>query len=540
MGQLQHVHITYCDPAVEGFTGTSVIKGYLPVPWKSCHLQGIHDILFVGTVEYGGGNLPTQSLGSQTQVGLQHLSNIHTGGHAQGIEHYLKGSSIGQEGHILFGQYPGDNPLVTMPTRHLIPYGDLSLLGHIDPYQLIDSGGQFVSVLPGEDLNIHNYAAFPMGNPEGGIPDFTCLFPEYGPEQSFLGGKFGFALGRHLSYQYIISPYFGSNPYDTPLIQIPQGILPCIGYIPGYLFGTQLGITGLGFIFLYMNGCIYVILDQLLTDKDSVLKVITFPGHKAHENILAKSYLPVIRGCSVGDNLACLNLFPNLYYGFLVDTGTLVGSLELMEIVGSYFSLVVPDLDVGSRKLDDYTVFPGYNNHTGIPGGLVFHPRTYDGGFRPDKGYPLALHVCSHKSPVGVIVFQEGDHSGCNRNYLLGGYVHKVYAVLVNLMDIVLDPGHNPIVYKTAFLVQGFITLGYNEFILLIGGKIDYLIGYNVPLLIHLPIRGFDETILIDSGIGAQGTNKPDIGTLRSLDGAHASVVGVVNVPNLKTCPFTA
>ena len=64
------------------------------------------------------------------------------------------------ERHILFGEYPGDNPF-SVTSRHLIPYGDLPFGLH-SPHSL--TPGAFISILPGENLDINNYSAFPMGN----------------------------------------------------------------------------------------------------------------------------------------------------------------------------------------------------------------------------------------------------------------------------------------------------------------------------------------------------------------------------------------
>ena len=71
---------------------------------------------------------------------LQHLSDIHTGRHAQGVQHDIQGTSIGKERHILHRKHTGNHTLVSVTSSHLVTHGDLSLLGNVDADRLIDAG----------------------------------------------------------------------------------------------------------------------------------------------------------------------------------------------------------------------------------------------------------------------------------------------------------------------------------------------------------------------------------------------------------------
>ena len=133
------------------------------------HVQGVHDVILVGAVEHGGGDIEAQRSRREAQVQLQHLPDIHTGRHAQRIQHDIQGTSVGQEGHILHGKHAGHNTLVSVTSCHLVAHGDLSLLGNIDADRLIDSGGQLVAVLPGEHLGVHHDAVGAVGHLQGGV-----------------------------------------------------------------------------------------------------------------------------------------------------------------------------------------------------------------------------------------------------------------------------------------------------------------------------------------------------------------------------------
>ena len=53
-----------------------------------------------------------------------------------------------------------------------------------------------------------------------------------------------------------------------------------------------------------------------------------------------------------------------------------------------------------------------------------------------------------------------------------------------------------------------------------------------------LPIRRLDEAVWVDPGEGRQGTEQPDVGTFRGLDGADTAIVGEVNIPHVESGPF--
>ena len=65
--------------------------------------------------------MPAQLFGRHAKMHLQHLPHIHTGRHAQRIKHYLNGSAVRQEGHILFGKYAEITPLLPWRPAILSP-----------------------------------------------------------------------------------------------------------------------------------------------------------------------------------------------------------------------------------------------------------------------------------------------------------------------------------------------------------------------------------------------------------------------------------
>ena len=160
--QLQVVHVAYGYPVLEGLAGAAVIKHRLAVPVLACLYQHGLYVLLGSAVEYRGGDVPAQGLCGHAQMQLKHLTNVHSGRHAQGVQHYLQGGAVGQEGHILLGKYPGYNTLVAVAARHLIAYGYLALLRYVYANQLVYSRRQLVLVRPREYLYVYYDSAFAM------------------------------------------------------------------------------------------------------------------------------------------------------------------------------------------------------------------------------------------------------------------------------------------------------------------------------------------------------------------------------------------
>ena len=68
-------------------------------------------------------------------MNFKHLTDVHSGRNAQGVQHDLQRRTVGQERHILLGQYAGNNTLVAVTACHLVADGDLSLLRDVDAHQ---------------------------------------------------------------------------------------------------------------------------------------------------------------------------------------------------------------------------------------------------------------------------------------------------------------------------------------------------------------------------------------------------------------------
>ena len=93
------------------------------------------------------GQLLSKTLGSPAKMCFQYLTNIHSGRNTKRVQDYIDRRPIRQIRHILFRQYPGDNPFVPMSTGHLIPDRYLSLHGYVYLNHLYNTWRQFISSL---------------------------------------------------------------------------------------------------------------------------------------------------------------------------------------------------------------------------------------------------------------------------------------------------------------------------------------------------------------------------------------------------------
>ena len=216
--ELEEVHIPHRHPVIEGLAGAPVVEHRFAVLGEAGLGEAGPDVLLGGAVEDGGHHLPAQLGGGPAQMDLQHLADVHPGGDAQGVEDDVQGPAVGEVGHILLGQHPGDDALVAVAARHLVPHADLALLGDVAPHHLVYPRRKLVAVLVGKHLDIHDDAVFAVGHLKGGIPDLPGLFAKDGPEQPLLRVKLGLPLGGDFAHQDIPGVDLGPHPDDAPLV----------------------------------------------------------------------------------------------------------------------------------------------------------------------------------------------------------------------------------------------------------------------------------------------------------------------------------
>jgi len=562
--QLQHVDVADPDPLGVGLAGpaveqlglAAVVDQPQPVALGQAVLQQTGDLLLVGAVEHRRGQPgialdPTQAdvaetlgprlvdigdvparLGDPAEVGLQNLADVHPGRDAERVEHDVHGRAVLQERHVLDRQDFGDDALVAVASGQLVTVGDLPLLGHVDPDQLVDPRRQFVALLAVEDADADDGAGLAVGHLHRGVAHLARLLAEDRAEQPLLGGQLGLALRGDLADQDVPGPHLGTDPDDAALVEVGEHVLADVGDVAGDLLGTELGVPGVDLVFLDVDRGQHVVLHQPLGQDDRILVVVALPGHERDQQVAAQRHLAAVGTRPVRQRRADLDPVAVGDQRPLVDAGGLVGATELGQPVAAVGAVVVGDVDDVGAHRGDHTGLGGHGDVAGVHSAAVFHPGADIGGLVADQRHRLALHVGAHQRPGGVVVLQEGDQRGGHRHHLPRGHVHVLDGLRGHHVDVaVLDPHQHALLGEPAVRQHLGVGLRDDVAVLLIGGQVVDLFGH-VPVD-HLAVRGLDETERVHPSEGRQRPDEADVRAFRGLDRAHPSVMAVVDVADL-------
>ena len=168
-------------------------------------------------------------------------------------------------------------------------------------------GGKLVAVLAGEDLHVHDDAELAVRHAQGGVAHLAGLVAEDGAQKALFRGQLGLALGGHLAHEDVVGAHFRADADDAALVEVAQRVLAHAGDVAGDLLRAELGVAGLGFVLLDVDGGVHVVLHQPLAEQHGVLVVVALPGHKADEHVAAQGDLALVGGGAVGDDLAAFD-----------------------------------------------------------------------------------------------------------------------------------------------------------------------------------------------------------------------------------------
>jgi hypothetical protein len=181
-------------------------------------------------------------------VRLEHLSDVHPGRNAQRVQDDVDGGAVVQVGHVLDREDLGDDTLVAVAARQLVADADLALLGDVDAHQLVDAGGQFVTVVAVEQAPVDDLAGLAVRDLQRGVTHLAGLLAEDGPQEALLRGELGLALGRDLADQHVAGADLGSDPHDAEVIEVGEDVVGEVRDVPGDLLGAQLGVAGVDLV----------------------------------------------------------------------------------------------------------------------------------------------------------------------------------------------------------------------------------------------------------------------------------------------------
>ena len=470
---------------------------------------------------------------------LEHLTDVHTGRHAQRVEHDVERRAVRQVRHILTREDAGHDTLVAVAACHLVADGDLTLLRDVHAHDLVDTGGHLVAVFAGEALDVDHDAGLAVRDLERGVADFSRLLAEDGAQQALLGGQIGLALRRDLADQNITAAHLCTDADDAAVVEILERIVADAGDVTGDLLGPELRVARIALELFNMNGGVDVLHDQTLVDENGVLVVVAFPGHEADQQVLAERDLALRGGRTVGNDVALAQAVADGDDRALVDARALVGTGKLDELVVLDLAAVVAHLDVVGRHSQHNAVALGENDHAGVHAQLVLDACGDDRRLCDHQRHGLTLHVRAHEGTVRVVVFQERDHGRRDGDHHARGDVDIVDAVAVDLDDLVAVAAGDTVVDEAAVFIDRLARLRDDVAVLDVRRHVLDIVGHTAGALFHAAERRHEEAVLVHAGVGREVADQTDVRTFRRLDRAHTAVVAVVHVTHIEACALT-
>ena len=172
-----------------------------------------------------------------------------------------------------------------------------------------------------------------------------------------------------------------------------------------------------------MHGCIEVFRLHSFRHDDSIFIVVTMPCHEGNSNILTKCQFSVFHGWTIRKDVSWLYLFSLPYNRLLIQTCRRVGAVILCQLINGFLTVFIFCDDCLCINVSDCAFCSSNACCTRITSYSIFHTCSDIWRMRIEKRYGLTLHVGTHQSSVSVIVFQERNACGSDRNCLTRRYV---------------------------------------------------------------------------------------------------------------------
>src|SRR6266705_467904 len=437
------------------------------------------------------------------------------------------------------------------------------------------------SALAGEDLNVHDGALDARRAVERSVANIAGLFAEDSAEQLFFRGERGLALGRNLADKDVARLHDRADADDSAFVKVAKEGLADVGDIASNFLGAKLGVARFDFVLLDVDRGVVVVLDQLFADKDGVFEVVAAPRHESHEDVAAESKFAALCARAIGKNLALLHAVADANQRLLADASVLVRTLELDELIdvradfpaehAGVIGFHAHDDAFGVNLIDDAFALAEHHG-AGIARCDALHASADQRRFALDERNRLALHVGAHQRAVGVVVFEERNQAGCDRDELFGRNVDIVDFIAALQDEVPCLPAVDPFGGDLQTVVERNVGLRDDVLVLLPSGEVEAvrLVNDLAPLeffieildlvllddftglefavtgiddlnvvddapALDLAVGRLDEAVVIDPREAAQRADQADVRAFRRFNRADAAVMGRVHVADLES-----
>ncbi len=183
-----------------------------------------------------------------------------------------------------------------------------------------------------------------------------------------------------------------------------------------------------------------------------------------------------------------------------------------------------------------FPVFLGNNHLSRICHRFFFHSRSHDRRLRLNARNCLPLHIGTHQRPMRVVMLQKRNQGSCNANRLIWRNIHIVNFVRGNNSRLAFNSRLLFLINKFIIFIQRSAGVSDNRIFFLRGVQINNLVGDF--FIFHFPVRGFQKTKLVYSGVRSHMPHQADIRSLGSLNRTNSSIVTAMDIPHFKAGSF--
>ena len=211
--------------------------------------------------------------------------------------------------------------------------------------------------------------------------------------------------------------------------RLRERLLRAVRDVARDLLVAELRRAGVDLVLVDVDRGEHVLLDEPLREHDRVLEVVALQRHERDEQVRAERELALVGRGAVGQHLARLDLLAQADDRLLVDQRALVRAHELRQVV-----LVAcrPCASTTIRSASTSTTVPARLATTTSPvstAARYSRPVPTSGACRDHQRHGLPLHVRAHERAVRVVVLEERDQRGRDRDDLRRRDVHEVDVV---------------------------------------------------------------------------------------------------------------
>ena len=295
-----------------------------------------------------------------------------------------------------------------------------------------------------------------------------------------------------------------------------------------------------------MQGREHVLAHQALVHEDGVLEVVPAPRHERDEQVLAEGELALVGRGTVREAVAHLHLLAVLDDRLLVEAGARVAAAELLQVVAAdALGGVVVELRLagGERAVGrhddelgadvgDRAGLVGADDHAAVLGGHALQARAHVGALAAEERHALAHHVRAHERAVRVVVLEERDEAGGDRDHLHRRHVHVLDLGGGLVAELGLVAAGHLLLGERPIRVERGVRLGDDVLFLHVGGQVLDRVRHLAAL--HDAVGRLDEAEAVDLRVEAERGDEADVRAFRRLDRADAAIVRRMHVAHLE------